>query len=157
MRHPATLLLCALTLATPALAQSKANAQQDEQAIRAQSNRWVEIVNSGRRPSDLWEAGGVFVSGVFPRPVIIPDTAMKPRTTVQAEKRKNQRITQTIRRVTVSEAGDMAWEYTDFESEYDATSTGKHVTFPGSMLRVWHKVDGQWKMAAMFARPNGDE
>jgi ketosteroid isomerase-like protein len=153
------LLLCAHALASPALAQSATKAQ-DEQAVRVQSERWVEIRNSGKRTSEMWIPGAVFVSGNFTHPRFVGDTTTgdKVRTRVEAEKRENEKLTrQNIRRVTVSEAGDMAWEYTDFEFEYDAASTGKHVKFDGSMLRVWQKVNGQWKIAAQFARPNGDE
>jgi ketosteroid isomerase-like protein len=153
------LLLCAPTLVTPALAQSRSKVQ-DEQAVRAQSQLWAEMRNTENKTRDMWIPGAVFVSGNFTHPRFVGDTTSgdKVRTRVQGEKRKNEKLRrQNIRRVVVSEAGDMAWEYTDFEFEYDAASTGKHVKFNGSVLRVWQKVDGQWKIAAQFSRPNGDE
>jgi ketosteroid isomerase-like protein len=166
MRSAAAALLVCAALATPAHAQSRSTAQ-DEQAVRAQSERWMQARNapqvkgdSGTSTREMWIPGAVFVSGNFTHPRFVGHTTPgdKVRTRVQAEKRKNEKLTrQNIRRVTVSEAGDMAWEYTDFEFEYDAASTGKHVTFNGSMLRVWQKENGQWKIAAQFARPNGNE
>ena len=48
----------------------------------------------------------------------------------------------------------MAYEYSDFTMSYDLADTKEHQVFDGSLLRVWKKVDGEWRIAATFARPN---
>jgi hypothetical protein len=48
----------------------------------------------------------------------------------------------------------MAYEYTDFTMSYDLADTKEHRVFDGSLLRVWKKVNGEWRIAAPFARPN---
>jgi ketosteroid isomerase-like protein len=136
-----------LALVPNGSAQAQADHKEDEQAIR-------EL--AAHRGPKIYAQGAIFVSGAYAHPIIGGDTTEKPIPEVQAEKRKNMDVTETIRRLKVSKAGDMAWEFTDFRASYDATSTGKHVEFPGSMLRVWQKVGGQWRVVAEFRRPNGE-
>src|SRR5918995_6558696 len=143
------LLLLGLALTSPASAWAQAAGQRDEQAIRELAER-VSL----RSPADeqqvrqVYANDAVFVSGAYPRPRIGRDTSVQPVKEVQAEKRANQKLTETIRRLEVSKSGDMAWEFTDFRLSYEATSTGKRVEFPGSMLRVWQKIDERWRIVA---------
>src|SRR2546425_11786547 len=46
------------------------------------------------------------------------------------------------------------YEFSNFTLSYDMADTQRHVSFPGSMLRVWKKVNGQWRVVAAFARPH---
>jgi hypothetical protein len=63
------------------------------------------------------------------------------------------RIKNTIRRIEIAKSGDLAYEFTESEIAYDLES-GKRVSFPRSVLRVWRKEAGQWKVAASFSRPH---
>lgn len=54
-------------------------------------------------------------------------------------------------------AGDMASGIAFAESFFDApdrTPQVAHVKWETTELTVWRKVDGQWRLAASFARPN---
>jgi ketosteroid isomerase-like protein len=61
-------------------------------------------------------------------------------------------------RVVVSKSGDLAYGFAYFDMEFDRPdSTGQgteHVKFEGSQLSVWRKVGGEWKLDAVFSRPN---
>jgi ketosteroid isomerase-like protein len=47
----------------------------------------------------------------------------------------------------------LAYEFSNSTLSFDLKSGSKE-SFPTSLLRVWKKEDGQWKIAAMFARPH---
>jgi hypothetical protein len=69
-------------------------------------------------------------------------------------KRINRKNTAKVERVEVAASGDMAWEFSCGEAEYDVDETpSRCVSFETGILRVWKKVDGRWKMAAAFTRP----
>jgi ketosteroid isomerase-like protein len=114
----------------------------------------TQYSQSGRRAQDLYADNAIFVTGGCTRPIIGKDTTVKLTAQASAEKRRNQKLTEKIQRLEVSKSADMAWEFADFRLSYDETKTGKHVEFPGSMLRVWKKVDGRWRVIAEFRRPN---
>ena len=59
------------------------------------------------------------------------------------------KTTTIVRRIVISQSGDLAYEYSDGTLDFDLKD-GTHVTSPNSTLRVWQKQDGQWKMAATF-------
>ena len=40
--------------------------------------------------------------------------------------------------------GDLSWD----------TPEKKHISFEASYLRVWRKINGEWKVEVSFARPN---
>jgi len=58
-------------------------------------------------------------------------------------------------RIEVAKSGDLAYEYSNGELSYE--SGGKTLRGPTSILRVWKKEDGQWKVAAHFVRPQYTE
>jgi ketosteroid isomerase-like protein len=61
-------------------------------------------------------------------------------------------------RVVVSRSGDLAYGFAFFDMTFDRPdSSGKqmeHVKCEGSQLSVWRKVGGQWRLDAVFSRPN---
>ena len=59
----------------------------------------------------------------------------------------------TVVRVEVSKSGDLAYEFSNSEVSFDLKDGNKE-SFPNSLLRVWRKEAGQWKIAAQFARPH---
>src|SRR5260370_14975679 len=98
----------------------------------------------------------IFWSGAYPRPLMgTRDTAnVKPKPEARMEQRRNTKSTSEIVRLEVASAGDMAYDFSNFTLSYDMADTQQHVSFPGSMLRVWKKVNGQWHVVAAFARPH---
>jgi hypothetical protein len=143
MTLPLFHLLLQLTVATaPLMAQSpKLDLKEEEAEIRA-------LIAKGQpaRTSDA-----IFWSGAYKRPSIgtKPAEAFAPD-----EKRTNQKSTQKVERVEVAASGDMAWDFSYGKLEYDlAENPAHHVSFETSSLRVWKKIDGQWKVAAIFVRP----
>ena len=146
--HLAVLCLTgALTLSRGPLAQAQqVDIRAEEAAIRA-------LVNRPERPPFTEDA--IFWSGAYPRPQIgRRDTASaKPR----PEQRRNTKIASEIVRLEVASAGDMAYDFSNFTMSYDLADTQQHVSFPGSLLRVWKKVNGQWRVVAFFARPHDEK
>lgn len=47
---------------------------------------------------------------------------------------------------------DLAYDYGTAHIEFD-NAEGQHVALDSAALRVWRKVDGQWKVAIAFAHP----
>ena len=50
-------------------------------------------------------------------------------------------------KVTISEAGDMAWNYTRNRAVYE--SPEGHIEDEGKALSVWQKINGEWKVVAI--------
>jgi hypothetical protein len=103
----------------------------------------------------------IFVSGAYPRP-IIGRGQPRDRATQAAQKEtgKRSKMNRQVRpqRVVVSKSGDLAYGFAYFDMEFDRPdSTGQaieHVKFEGSQLSVWRKVGGEWRLDAVFSRPN---
>jgi ketosteroid isomerase-like protein len=140
-------LTAALTLLRVTSAQAqKIDTRAEEAAIRA-------LVNSSEHPPFTEDA--VFWSGAYSRPIVGRDTAnVKPHPDAHIGQRRNIKSTNEIVRLEVAAAGDMAYEFSNFTLSYDVADTQQHVSFPGSILRVWKKVNGQWRVVAAFARPH---
>jgi ketosteroid isomerase-like protein len=103
----------------------------------------------------------IFVSGAYPRPIIGRSQPRDSATqTAQNEMEKRSNVRRTIRpqRVVVSRSGDLAYGFAYFDMAFDRPdSTGRgteHVRFEGSQLSVWRKVGGEWRLDAVFSRPN---
>jgi len=50
----------------------------------------------------------------------------------------------------------LAEEFGNFTLSFDQRDK-KHISFDGSYLRVWRKINGEWLEDAYFARPNEPE
>jgi ketosteroid isomerase-like protein len=102
-----------------------------------------------------WTEDRIFASGVTPKPLIGRRQNEEFRSRMEAVRRQRpkSKTKTTAERLVVSKSGDLAYEYSTFRIEWDATD-GNRTGFDGSLLRVWRKVDGQWLAEAMFARPN---
>jgi ketosteroid isomerase-like protein len=136
-----------LTGASARVSAQGVDVRAEEAAIRALVNRPDGRVST---------RDAIFWSGAYPRPLVgQQDTArVKPFATARVEQRRNQKSTTDIVRLEVASAGDMAYEFSNFTLSYDVADTGQHRSFPGSLLRVWKKVNGQWEVAATFMRPH---
>ena len=53
--------------------------------------------------------------------------------------------------------GDLAYEFSNSELLFDLQNGEREAASPSSVLRVWKKDGGQWKIAAMFACPHYQE
>ena len=140
-----------------AVAGNRANSQtstntgatSDEQTIRS----LVAQQNAGKMPA--FTDNRIFVSGAYPQPMIGKDMSDDNKAAEQRMKKErlNFRSTSTIQRLEIAKAGDMAYEFGTANLSWD-TPDQKHVAFESSYLRVWRKLDGQWKVDVFFARPN---
>jgi ketosteroid isomerase-like protein len=147
--HSAVIILAemlALSGNAPADAQ-KVDLRAEEAAIRT-------LVNRPDHPPRTDDA--IFWSGAYPRPIIggLDTASVKPLPGARMEQRQNIKTTTDIVRLEVAAAGDMAYEFSHFTLSYDLADTKEHVSFAGSALRVWKKVNGQWRVAAAFMRPH---
>ena len=119
----------------------------EEKAIRDQ----IALLDGGKPLA--YTEDSIFWSGAYKRPVVGQE---KPVPTPVTENRVGPTKPQTtVRRIDVSQSGDMAYEFSDAQiTVHEKASDGKlkPVTFPTSLLRVWKKVNGQWRVAAQFSR-----
>jgi hypothetical protein len=117
--------------------------ETEEAAIRA-------LITSGQaKPTD----DAKFWSGPFKRPFVLPDKGeMFPGHDVT--KRTNVKSTTDVQRIEVAASGDLAYEFSLGSLEFDRTDQpSEHVAFKTGLLRVWKKVNGDWKIVAAFVRP----
>jgi ketosteroid isomerase-like protein len=122
---------------------SKVDLKAEESAIRA-------LIEKGGRPRT---DDAVSWSGAFKRP-IVGSLAGEAFPEANVSKRKNQKQSVKVERLEVAASGDMAWEFSYGKLDYDVDETPlRHVNIDQGILRVWKKVGGQWKTAALFVRP----
>jgi len=67
--------------------------------------------------------------------------------------RSNESRKGEVVRLVISQSGDMAEEFGNFTLSFDQPDK-KHISFDGSYLRVWRKINGEWLEDAFFGRPN---
>jgi len=148
VRIAVPILLIAL-LVSPAAAQSQG---ADEKAIREQIAK-IEKGESGMATSDV-----IFWSGAYVRPTVGSEKGVPVEGDLSLDNRApgSQKTKVTPVRIEVAKSGDLAYEYSDGELSYTLKS-GQSVTTKTSILRVWRKENGVWKVAAQFARPHADQ
>jgi ketosteroid isomerase-like protein len=134
-------LACVFSLALGLVPLHAADLNADEAAIRA-------AITEGKMPhTDDW----IFWSGAYKRPFVGSE---KGELFSPDAIRKNQVHKLDIQRIEVSASGDLAYEFSYGATEYDLDGPPmRHVAFKNAILRVWKKVNGEWKIAAEFARP----
>jgi len=132
---------------------SAQTAQTDEQQIRA----LIAKINSGRGQG-LATKDSIFWSNAIKRPVIGSEQGEEVPTDRRPSLRVpgSQRSQTTLARIEVAKSGDMAYEFSNNVLSFDLKD-GKKESFPTSILRVWKKEAGQWKIAAHFSRPHYQE
>ena len=135
-----------IAFGTPfAIAQTDANGRSDEQLLRKLIREDNEGKNVIKRTED-----SIFVSGAYRRPMI-------GRAARKAEGSPKDRLNESRKgelvRLVISQSGDMAEEFGNFTLSFDQPDK-KHISFDGSYLRVWRKINGEWLEDAFFARPN---
>ena len=139
-----------VALLVPVATSAIQTPSQDELAIRDLIRR----EDSGLGPTLADDA--IFASANTPQPLVGSAERERynqgPRVSISAG-RPNEALTTTVRRLVIAEAGDLAYEFSNFRREWDAPGGGRS-GFNGSLLRVWRKINGQWFETAHFARPN---
>ena len=131
-----------LFAAVATMQATKVDRRADEAAIRALAN--------GPRNNLKTTDDEIFWSGLYPRPIVKGKTQVAPSPQFRVDQRRNQKETWDVLRVEVAEAGDMAYEFANYTLSFDMADTKEHVSFPGAALRVWKKVNGEWRVAAVF-------
>jgi hypothetical protein len=153
----AAAVLCSLAMSAAAQSPSA-----DERAIRELIARY----DTGDRVSHADDI--VFWTGDFKRPTIgsqrgepIPAEARpssaRPADSLSERVPGSRRRITTPVRIDIAKSGDLAYEFSHSELTFDLKNGQRETAIPASVLRVWKKEAGQWKIAAMFARPHYQE
>jgi hypothetical protein len=137
-----------IALAAPVSAQT---AQSDEQQIRA----LIVKLDSGGPGQGLATNDRIFWSGAYKRPFVRPAQG-EELPGVADRKPDSQHNKTTPVRIEVAKSRDLAYEFSDSVLSYEMKD-GRKVSTPISILRVWRKEAGQWKVAAHFARAHYQE
>jgi len=142
MRLITALGLLFATLTCPVLAQEKC----DDATVRRLSNR----------PAGLIAAPDIYFNTRFGEPPVVGSQEMETLRLTHSSERRNQRpyVFAPLQVVATSD-GSMAYDDGTAHVEYDEVTSGKHVSFDITYLRVWKVVDGKCKIAAAFSRPIG--
>ena len=135
-----------------AFTQPQPEQSDDEAAIRR------VIAGSERGQRVPTTADAIFWSGAFQKPVIGDEKPVEVVSPRSPSKRVpgSARGKSTIVRLEVAKAGDMAYEFSTGDLGFKLQD-GSDVSLSTSLLRVWRKEGGQWKVAAWFARPHETE
>ena len=136
------LLVLCLSWTPEALAQ---DAKQDETVIRG----LIAALDRGERVAVLDD--NVFWSGAYQKPSVGKGEA--PRRSNRGERHPGtDRAATTVVRLEVAQSRDLAWEHSNAEVTFTFKDGTKN-NFTRSILRVWRKDAGQWKIAATFGLP----
>lgn len=138
-----TNVVCILLLLPGVPSLHAADSKNEEASIRA------AIASGHAKATDdaiLW-------TGAYERPFIRPNKGKEiPGSTLS--KRSNEKRTTDVQRIEVAAAADLAYEFSFENLEFDLPGPPpQHVAFRVGLLRVWKKVNGDWNVAATFARP----
>jgi len=145
MKHGFFLLVILLGSAVCAFAQ---NPSADEAAIR----EVIAEMNAGRPAPRTTDT--VFWSGAYVKPFVRGEQPqVRPGSSAGGDNRTNQQIAVTVLQLRVAASGDMAYEYSTFQTSWDRKDNGRHFALEGGLLRVWYKIDGKWLIAASFQHP----
>ena len=155
-------LAAAAVLASIAISAKAQSQSANERAIRDLIARY------DRGESVASTDDTIYWAGPFKRPTIgsqerEPLPAAQQPSSARVPGAPSERVPDSRRRVTtpvrieVATSGDLAYEFSDSEVRFDLKNGEREAATPASVLRVWKKDGGQWKIAAMFARPHYQE
>jgi hypothetical protein len=145
LRIPVFVCLAVCFLALPPTVHA-ADRASDEAAIRAliaQLDAGKTVPRTGDR---------VFWSGAYEKPVMGEErpTPRKIEEGVENRVPGSQRAQTTIRKIVISDDGDMAYDYSDATLNWDMKN-GTKFSLRNSGIRVWRKEAGEWKIAVQFS------
>jgi len=134
-----------LVLALAAIVSAQTT-QTDEQQIRALI---AKIDSAETTEGGLATKDRIFWSGAYKRPAIAPERGEEIPGVGQVSDRKegSQRTKTTPVRIEIAKSGDLAYEFSNNVLTFEMKS-GEKRTVPNSVLRVWRKEAGQWRVAA---------
>lgn len=132
----------------PANAPAKANASDaaaDEQAIRANVDRWLQAVNAkdAAAVAQFYTEDGAVMPPNMP---IGKGRAAIQKTWADMMATPGFNLHFTPEQIVVSSSGDMALDRGTYQLTVSPTGTPQ--TDTGKYLVVWRKVGGEWKAAA---------
>ena len=160
--EPKTPLAAASVLASIAISAEAQSQSADERAIRDLIARY-DAGESVSRTDDV-----IYRTGEFKRPTVgsqkpealpadqRPSSARAPGSPSERIPGGRRRVTTPVR-IEIAKSGDLAYEFSNSELSFDLKNGERESAIPSSVLRVWKKDAGQWKIAAMFARPHYQE
>ena len=155
-------LAAAAVLASLALSAEAQSQSADERSIRDLIARY-DKGESVARTDDT-----IYWTGPFKRPTVgseerdplppdrQPSSARAPGAPSERVPGSRRRVTTPVR-IEIAKSADLAYEFSNSEVRFDLKNGEQESATPASVLRVWKKDGGQWKIAAMFARPHDQE
>ena len=159
----ASMLAAAAVLVSIAASAAAQSQSADERAIRDLIARYDKGGESVPQTDD-----SIYWTGPFKRPTVgseqrdplppdqQPSSARAPAAPSERVPGSRRRVTTPVR-IEIAESGDLAYEFSHSEVRFDLKNGAQEAVTPASVLRVWKKEGGQWKIAAMFARPHYQE
>ena len=128
-----------------------ASAQND---VAAERRALEEIIARGPTQEHFAE-NTIFAGGRYNRPFMsfaeLRAEEEKVGPVIDA-RRPNEKRESKLVRLDVSQAGDMAYEVRSNSASWDGPD-GKPAGFDATQLRVWRKIDGQWRIVATVIHP----
>ena len=143
-----TTVTMGLVIALAAITSTQ-TASTDDQQIRGLIAKYDTGQRTGMATKDV-----VFWSGAYKRPTVGSEQGEEVSLATDRCQTVSgsQRSKTTVVRIEIAKSGDLAYEFSNSEVSFNLKN-GKKESFPNSLLRVWRKEAGQWKIAAQFARP----
>jgi hypothetical protein len=154
--------LAAAVLTSIAIAAEAQSQSADERAIRDLIARYDR-----GEPVPLTD-DTIYWTGPFKKPTVgsqrgeplpadqQPSSGRAPGAPSERVPGSRRRLTTPVR-IEIAASGDLAYEFSNSEVRFDLENGEQETAVPASVLRVWKKVGGQWKIAAMFAHPHYQE
>jgi ketosteroid isomerase-like protein len=142
-----TVIVAWVSTGGPARADDKAMGE-DEKAIRELIKKIDTDQPATRTDDSIYSTGpsGTLVGKA-------EQEKAQERLAALAKERGKTTVKTTVERVVVANSGDLAYEFSRFRMDW-AGGTGKAGGFDGVYLRVWRKVEAEWREDAFFARPH---
>jgi hypothetical protein len=152
-------LAAAVTVAAIAMSAEAQAQSADERAIREQIARY------DRGESVPLTDDTIYWTGPFKRPTVgaqvrdplppdqQPTSARPPGAPSERVPGSRRRITTPVR-IEIAASADLAYEFSTSEVVFDLKNGEREAVTPASVLRVWKKDGGRWRIAALFARPH---
>jgi len=153
--------VAAAVLASIAVSGAAQTQSADERAIRELIACYDNMGGDSVARTD----DAVFWLGDFKQPTIgtwrgdpLPaaeraSSARPPGATSERVPKSRRRVTTPVR-IEIAASGDLAYEFSTSEIVFDLQNGQREAVIPASVLRVWKKGAGRWKIAALFGLPH---
>jgi ketosteroid isomerase-like protein len=137
-------LTLGLVLAITLVANAQTN---DEQQIRA----LIAKMDAGQTQG-IGTKDRIFWSAAYKRPFVSPEQGEEVPSDRRISERKpgSQRNQTSPIRIEIAKSGELAYEVSNHILSFEMKD-GRKVSLPASVMRVWRKEAGEWKVAAQFS------